>query len=331
MSSASLLSAHPPSALSASGLPLCEIPASPTPARARAGFIETADGIRIRYAHWPADTGVPARGTVTLLAGRSEFIEKYYEVIRELTARGFAAAIFDWRGQGGSERLLRQRYKGHVGTFSDYQRDLSAFVRQVLLPDCPAPHFLLAHSMGATVALDSVLEGHRWFDRMVLLTPMLALNLGKAGGFARMLAKVLGGPFSGAFLPGGTHGPITERPFAVNPVTSDARRYELAAEMVRAHPELGLGAPTLGWLSAAFDAMDRLAQPEVVRRIRQPLLLVAAGEDRIVSTRAVEHLSARLIAGGHVTIPGSRHEILMERDPIRAQFWAAFDAFIPGA
>ena len=31
-----------------------------------------------------------------------------------------------------------------------------------------------------------------------------------------------------------------------------------------------------------------------------------------------------------IVIPGARHEILMERDAIREQFWAAFDAFIPG-
>lgn len=310
--------------------PLCEIPGWPAPPGARSGFIETADGIKLRYAHWAADAGIPARGTVTVLAGRTEFIEKYYEVIRELTARGFSAAIFDWRGQGGSERELRHPRKGHVTDFSAYQRDLAAFARQVLLPDCPAPHYLLAHSMGATIALDAVLDGQRWFDRMVLIAPMLALNLGRGGGAARALARALRGPFGWAFIPGGSHGPITERPFATNPVTSDARRYAMAADMVRAHPQLALGAPTISWLAAAFDIMERLAKPEVMRQIRQPMLLVGAGEDRIVSTRAVEHLSMRLIAGGHVIIPGARHEILMERDPIRAQFWAAFDAFIPG-
>lgn len=317
-------------ASSAADLPLCETPDDPVPPRARAGFLQAKDGVQLRYAHWPAGPGTALRGTVTLLTGRTEFIEKYYEVVRELTARGFAAAIFDWRGQGGSERLLRHPYKGHVGSFQDYQDDLSAFVRQVLFPDCPAPHFALGHSMGAVVALDSVLEGHRWFDRMVLLAPMLELTLGRATGAARMLSHALRGPFGWAFIPGGTHKPITERPFATNPVTSDARRYELAAAMVRAHPGLGLGAPTISWLAAAFDIMEKLADPEAVRRIRQPLLLVAAGRDRIVSTRAVEHLSARLIAGDHVTLPGARHEILMEADAIRAQFWAAFDAFIPG-
>ena len=27
---------------------------------------------------------------------------------------------------------------------------------------------------------------------------------------------------------------------------------------------------------------------------------------------------------------GAEHEVLMERDAVREQFWAAFDAFIPG-
>lgn len=309
---------------------LCEIPESPCPAGGRASFVQTSDGIRLRVAHWPPDAGVPRRGTVTLMNGRTEFIEKYYEVIRDLTARGLAVATFDWRGQGGSDRLLRNRLKGHVEDFADYQLDLAAVMREVVLPDCPAPHFALCHSMSAVVALDALLEGRRWFDRLVLMSPMLGLNLGPAGRAARALAQALRGPFGNAYIPGGRNRPITERPFATNPVTHDAGRYEQAAQMVRVHPHLALGAPTISWLAAAFDIMERLAQPEVIRQIRAPILMLGAGEDRIVSNRALEHLSARLIAGGHVIIPGSRHELLMERDDIRAQTLAAFDAFIPG-
>ncbi|TCT06259.1 alpha/beta fold hydrolase [Aquabacter spiritensis] len=301
------------------------------PAGAVAGYLTTADGIQVRYARWPAAPGVPARGTVAVLPGRTEFIEKYFEVVRELAARGFAVAMLDWRGQGGSERLLRNPRKGFVRDFRDYQNDLSVFARQVLLPDCPAPHFALGHSMASVILLEAVLEGRRWFDRMVMVAPMLALNLGPATGMARLLAGVLAPWMGGAYIPGGRNRPVTERPFATNPVTSDAKRYARAADMVAAHPELAMGAPTIGWLAAAFAAMDRLSQPETMRRIRQPILMVAAGADRIISNRAIEHLSGRLIAGGHVTIAGARHEILQEQDIYRAQFWAAFDAFIPGS
>ena len=37
----------------------------------------------------------------------------------------------------------------------------------------------------------------------------------------------------------------------------------------------------------------------------------------------------RLKAGKCLTLASARHEILMERDPLRELFWAAFDAFLP--
>jgi lysophospholipase len=58
--------------------------------------------------------------------------------------------------------------------------------------------------------------------------------------------------------------------------------------------------------------------------------MVAAGDDRVVSTTAIERFAGKLLAGAHVIQPGSRHEILPEQDQYRNQFWAAFDAFVPG-
>ena len=72
--------------------------------------------------------------------------------MRELRARGFAVATLDWRGQGLSERALRDPRKGHVGDFSEYELDLEAFMNEVVLPDCPPPIFAIGHSMGGTRA-----------------------------------------------------------------------------------------------------------------------------------------------------------------------------------
>ena len=33
----------------------------------------------------------------------------------------------------------------------------------------------------------------------------------------------------------------------------------------------------------------------------------------------------------YLVIAGAKHEILQERDEIRDQFWAAFDAYVPGS
>ena len=305
-------------------------PDNPIPEGAVAGEIVTADHVRLRYARFmPAHA---TKGTVAVFPGRAEFIEKYFEVVEELLARGFCVAVLDWRGQGGSQRLLRNPAKGHVRRFSDYQLDLEAFARSVLLPDCPRPYFALGHSMGGTILLKSVVEGRRWFDRMVLSAPMLDIQVVPMPGLVRplvALASAIG--FARAFVPGGTRTPVNEMPFHTNIVTSDKVRYKRAAAVTHAHPGLGIGAPTIGWLHQATLAMAELARPETEMKIRQPLLIVAAGAERLVSNTAIEHLSSRLIAGAHVVVPAGRHELLMERDIFRAQFFAAFDAFIPGS
>jgi lysophospholipase len=107
-------------------------------------------------------------------------------------------------------------------------------------------------------------------------------------------------------------------------------RYARTAAILEAEPTLAIGSPTVGWLNAAFHTLRDFADPNFASRLRQPLLLVAAGQDRIVSTPAISAFATRLRAGSHLVIPGARHELLMEQDRYREQFWAALDAFVPG-
>ena len=102
---------------------LVDIPANPVPDNAVSGAIKTSDGVTLRFARWAPPPG--RKGTVVLLQGRAEFIEKYYETVRDLRARGFAVATFDWRGQGLSEHKLSDRNKGYVRNFADYGRVVS--------------------------------------------------------------------------------------------------------------------------------------------------------------------------------------------------------------
>src|SRR5215475_5902975 len=152
---------------------LVSIPANPVPEDAVAGMITTRDGVKLRFARWAPPPG--RKGTVCIFQGRAEFIEKYFEVVRDLRARGFAVATLDWRGQGLSQRALRDRYRGHVASFAEYAIDLETFMKEVVLPDCPPPLFALAHSMGATILLRAVARSQRWFDRIVLSAPMLGI------------------------------------------------------------------------------------------------------------------------------------------------------------
>ncbi len=110
------------------------------PAVRSSGAFEGYDGNPMRFARWEPTRG-PARGTVCVFTGRSEFIEKYFEVVSDLRRRGFAVAVMDWRGQGGSYRPLSNPRKGWVRSFSEYDRDLDCFMEQVVKPNCPTPYY----------------------------------------------------------------------------------------------------------------------------------------------------------------------------------------------
>jgi lysophospholipase len=113
-------------------------------------------------------------------------------------------------------------------------------------------------------------------------------------------------------------------------LTSDPVRYARNAAVLEQEPELGLGAPTVAWADAAMRQMKSFAEGAYVGRIRQPILMVAAGRDEVVSTPAIEAFGQNLLAGRHLILAGAKHEILQEQDQYRGQFWAAFDAFVPG-
>ena len=309
---------------------LISIPANPVPEGAIVGEVKAADGMSLRFARWPAPPG--RRGTVCLFQGRAEFIEKYFEVVNDLLSRRFAVVTLDWRGQGLSQRALADPRKGHVRNFAEYGRDLDALMRQVVLPDCPAPHFALAHSMGGAILLQAAAEGRRWFDRTVLSTPMIGLTGRAMSVMARSTARFMSlMGMGGSYVPAGGASAVNSLPFVGNVLTSDPVRYARASALIDAHPALGLGSPTIAWLNAAYRLMGKFAVPTYPRALRQPILMVAAGLDDVVSTPAIEQFAIRMRAGSHVIIPGARHEILMEQDHLRAQFWAAFDAFIPGS
>ncbi len=308
---------------------LVSIPANPVPDNAVSGSIRTPDGVTLRFARWAPPPG--RRGTVVILQGRAESIEKYFETVRDLRARGFAVATLDWRGQGLSDRALSDRHKGYVRNFAAYATDLDAFMDQVVLPDCPPPIFALAHSMGGAIAIRACHDGRRWFERVVLSAPMLALParrfMGLAGPLVRTLRFMGRG---GAYVPGAPRVVSGAEDFIGNAVTSDPVRFARNAAVLEEEPALGLGPPTVAWANSALRVMKQFERPAYAAHLRQPILLVAAGRDQVVSTAAIETFGSHLIAGRHLIIAGSMHEILQEQDHYRDQFWAAFDAFVPG-
>jgi lysophospholipase len=309
---------------------LASTPDNPAPPGAVEAEIRAVDGVRLRTARWEPRS--PTRGTVAVLGGRSEFIEKYFEVIGELLSRDFAVAAMDWRGQGGSDRPLRNPRKGHVDDFSHFERDLDALVEEVLDRHCPRPWFGLCHSMGAAVLLAVCGAGRCPFERLVLTSPLIAVKGVNHRGAAQLVIEALDTlGMGGAFAPGNGAASLWSGPFEGNIFTSDASRFARTAKILDVAPQLCVGGPTVGWTHAAFRLMGRFDDRNFLRGMMTPILIVAAGADRVTDTAAAERFASRLPSGGIVVIDGAEHEIMIERDALRAQFWSAFDRFVPGS
>lgn len=304
---------------------------NPVPSGAVVVMLPGFDGTRLRCARWEATRG-PRRGTVCLFGGRAEFIEKYFEVIADLRRRGFAVATMDWRGQGGSDRKLVNPRKGHVSDFAEYDRDLLRFMKDIVLPDCPPPFIALGHSLGGNILLRNAILPGSWFERMVLTAPMIAFADAKVGypqSVARLYAEA--GSLAGlatSYVHGGSDDPEEVNGFEGNILTSDRERWMRSKAVMDIAPQLALGSPTVGWLRAAYRSCHRVLQPRFALSAQVPMLLFAAGNDKIVSTSAIEDFGVRLKVGTQILLPGSRHEILQEADVIRQRFWAAFDAYL---
>lgn len=304
------------------------VASNPTPAGLTLDTLRVRSGVSVRYAVCGVGAK-PNRGTVCVFPGRGEFIEKYFETIRDLRERNFAVAIIDWRGQGGSSRLTADHLKSHVPSFAQYDEDLVAFMREVALPDCPAPFYALAHSMGANIILRS-LETRTWFSKVVATAPLIGLRQkdvpwGLVRALARLFSTIGLGrmtvPFTGWME-------LSHRNAENNYFSSDRERIERTLNVLGAAPGLAVGRPTFGWLNAAFAAMERLDETAISGHLQAPVLIVASGNDRVVSNEASREFCRRVDNAVMVTIRLARHEILMEVDLLREQFWAAFDSFI---
>ena len=298
---------------------------------AATGTFASRDGLSIRYGIWPSAKG-RCRGSVLLLNGRKEFLEKYAETISDLKARDFTVFSFDWRGQGLSSRLLADRLKGHVRSYADYLQDLNQFITQFVLPAGKRPLVIVAHSMGAHIALRFLQQQPGTVDRAVLTSPMIDI---RTAPYPRILAGVIArialfAGLSETYLPGATGRSALRRSFEGNPLTSDPLRFAVERDAVNRNPVLALGGPTFGWLAATLESVALIQRNGFLERITIPLLMIAAGRDAVVCEKAQHRACSTMPRCRFFLLEDARHEVLMECDRLRGEFWERFDRFVAG-
>lgn len=292
-------------------------------------YLKTGEGLALRYGHW-SYAGDDPRGTVLVLQGRSEFMEKYEETIGELLERRMDVFTFDWRGQGLSDRMLSESVKGFVRHYDDYLGDLDFFLKTMVRPAARGPLYLMSHSMGGHVGLRYLNQYHHPFAKAVFCAPMIDILTRPVPKFLIrwiIRRKTAKGKSHEVISGAARNTPFPDK-FKGNRFSTDRERFLRTKEAVANEPRLSAADVTFGWLAATYDSIDILKKPEVPRSINIPLLFIYAGNDRVVSNKAIFQFQPEVPDSRLVAVEDAQHEILQGNDRQRGQFWQAFDDFM---
>lgn len=275
-----------------------------------------AGAARIRVAWWHAGD----KGTVLLLPGRTECVEKYGRAAGDLVARGFSVITIDWRGQGLADRALPDRMVGHVGDFVEYQQDLDAMLAEAARAGLPQPYFMLAHSMGGCIGLRALMRGVP-VKAAVFSAPMwgiaMAAWLRPVASVVSALSRPLRYAHRYAPTTGGTPY-LLQFPFEGNVLTTDREMWDYMRRQVSQMPELALGGPSIAWLDAALRecaALARMPAPKV------PAICALGTAEKVVDVPPVHLRMSGWPNGALDLYPGAEHEIMMEGPAARARFF----------
>lgn len=275
-----------------------------------------AGAARIRVAWWHAGD----KGTVLLLPGRTECVEKYGRAAGDLVARGFSVITIDWRGQGLADRALSDPMTGHVGDFAEYQEDLDTMLAEAARAGLPQPWYMIAHSMGGCIGLRALMRGLP-VRAAVFSAPMWGIAMAAWLRPVALVAGALAGPlgFAHRYAPTtGGQAYLVSQPFEGNVLTTDRGMWDYMRRQVVEVPELGLGGPSMAWLQAAMRecaALARMPAPPV------PAICGLGTAEKVVDVPPIHLRMAGWATGQLDLYPGAEHEIMMEGPATRARFF----------
>lgn len=284
------------------------------------GYVRVGDGTVQRYGV-SAPQGAP-RGQILVLPGYGESAEGWFETARDLNDRGYTVWILERQGQGGSERASPWRDLGHVTSFSPDVTTTKAMVQAIIRPRDRSPFVVLGHGDGGLVALRALEEGLR-ADTVILSSPafdIAAPPRGK-GQFVRIARWARGLKLGFVRYPG-QPGWKRDGPDGFDgKLTRDRSRGGVQPAWALANPDLRMGAPSLAWYAAFYDAVDAVGRD--LKRVETPVVMLDAGEDVVAPAAPQRAVCAALPHCVETRYPKARHALHLETDSVRGPWLEA--------
>lgn len=315
----------------------------------------------IRYAHWVPPAG-SNKGVVVHFNGRTEFIEKNIYTYKDLLDRGYEVWALDWRGQGFSQRQIDKKQKHDIDSFDKYVKDAAYFIDKVTnTKNSNGKKILLAHSMGGQIALRYLLEAPDTFDYAVLSSPLIGLPIDawyiKAGNWLKRntffaSSCVMGKPaiWNDNFKDGNACRYVNQESDIYKALydKKETKKYShdfskiaeidcLIGSSIDANgpekPDLRVACPTTRWLYEAFDSTEKVM--EKANKLETPVLIVRTVPDTAVDNDAqnefcdkAQNCTIHDVKGKENIDDPPGHELLVETEDIRKEFFGHFDRFL---
>jgi len=268
------------------------------------------DQTRLRFATSTRDHAAVEHWLV-FANGRSEWIEKYPDLIDELALPANCGFLtWEHRGQGFSEGA-----RSTVDHYDTYARDAGHIVKTVT---GGKPYTLLAHSMGGLISLYATLTGEISPQAMVLASPLFRLPSAPIPRhLSQPLARLIRAVGAGHFGTGtGKH---DRKSFRRNRLTHSYEAYQ----HIQASP-CPISSATFTWIDATFQATGKIFQPSLLKGLATPILILGGGDERVVDPKgftdwvqaASQHAKAHI---NYRLIHNARHELFSEIRAYRSQ------------
>ncbi len=287
-------------------------------------YIPMKDQKKIRFAYWKYN-GVESdcAGTVLMQQGHNEFIEKYFETIQELIDRKYNVVCFDWRGQGLSDRMINNVNKQYIEDLSIHVDDLVYIINRIIKKNFPGPLIGIGHSMGGHLLLLSQEKIQKEFKTIILSAPMLGFKFEPFLFFLSIIMRIIGRKRN--FFPFSRPNMGKETPFKLNDLTSDYFRYKRTQELVRKHPVIRLWGVTNAWVFAVKKSLSKIRKRSWLNQLDIPITIINPLNDKVVCSKKTRNLSLNISNCNLFNIEKCEHEILMENNTLRGEFWEIFD------
>lgn len=260
--------------------------------------------------------------TIVISPGRCESYLKYKELCFDLYNQAYNVYVIDHRGQGLSSRLLANPKKGYVEAFDYYVEDLNTLIEQHVEQK---PH-ILAHSMGASIALLLLIKYPTIAISAALSAPLIEINrgfiphwLGKTIINVLLMFERISKNKPHYFI--GQH-KYHLKAFENNTQSQSPIRYQRYSELYKNTPTIQLGGVTTHWLQQVFALKKGIFS--TIEKIKVPVLLMQSGREVIVSNQAQNELYYALKQHSKditdidlIKVDGAYHELFFERDIYR--------------